>query len=112
MSSVNIGFLNRVETELRKLAPDKGLRVWRGKSAGFLSPEENELDVVVLYLGSSAPGKPHPRLSAMAVGLDGGVMRIKADTLALTRVTPSGGSHDLWQNMLEVFSMLPSFSDD
>ncbi len=114
MNSESKGFLDSVEKLLKKLAPDKGLRVWRGRGAGFLYPEGVEFEVVVLYLSShdsdEPSGKVYPELSAMAVGLDGEAMKIKTDNY--TGFTPFGGGHDLIGNVRDAFSRLPSFTDD
>lgn len=114
MSAGNKSFLDQVETLLKKLAPDKGLRVWRGQGSGFLFPKEREFEVVVLYLSSRDSGGPsgkvYPELSAMAVGLDGEAMKIKADNY--TGFMPFGGGHDLIGNVRDACARLPSFTDD
>lgn len=110
MSAGNKGFLDTVEKLMKQLAPDKGLRVWRGRGVGFLYPEERDFEVVVLYLGVQDGGKVYPELTAMAVGVDGEAMKIKTDNY--TGFTPFEGGHDLLGNVREAFSRLPSFTDD
>jgi hypothetical protein len=105
-----VHYTDDAERLLRRLAPDKGMEVWRGRSDGFLYPKDAVFDCVVVFIPDETAGKPTASLVALATALYGAMAKIETDDSR--SLVPFVGGHNPLEDLEDTFRTLPSFAND
>lgn len=97
--------LDVLERVLKKLAPQKGYSVWRGRASGYIRPKEKVCMCVVLFVSDGESCQPSPELCALVVAEDQGSFHVESESI-FAFVHDTGRAIE---NVEEQFSKLPSF---